>query len=218
VPARLYLRGEPVPHPAGQLFGAVAAAFVRAIGVVGEPPDPATDFAQLAEPGGGPPYFGGSIQPLTLRQTAALLLRALPVAERFHLGAVFNLSADPEYAVGGDAGGAIQLQKALAELNRVTSPALDKIPVAPLFYLHATASQRSATRDLEDYARYWKQTRGIPERRVHTGKYAQYLRAWDLREGWAATTGRGRRRSSTPPGNCGCPSRRRPIATARPSI
>jgi len=73
----------------------------------------------------------------------------------------------------------------LDELTRTPSPALDSVPVAPLFYLHLGASQRSLIRDAEDQIQRWKAKRGLGSSKVQTAKLTEHLRVWDLREGWA---------------------------------
>jgi hypothetical protein len=183
-PAGRYFKGEPSSSEDFPGQGQLAAAFLRLIGVIGEAPDPATDATTLSAAVGGNFYLGDTIQPLTLRQTAKLLIDALPTADRAFLGAVFSVSADQESAADGDNSEVARRLKAWAELSRIRSPALDRVPDAPLFYLHAAASQRAITRDAERYARHWKSRRNLAERRIRTEKFSGYLQAWDVREGW----------------------------------
>jgi hypothetical protein len=67
---------------------------------------------------------------------------------------------------------------------QLSNAALDSFPIAPLFYVHMGASQRTIAKDLGELVRRWKRKHSILERRVHTEKLQSYLDVWDQREGW----------------------------------
>jgi hypothetical protein len=117
-----------------------------------------------------------------------MLINGLPPAERAVVGALLNNAGDIDYAEpGDDENRTIQKSLALAHLARISSAALDSCPDLPLFYVHLGASQRSISRDLEDQVRRWKKRRGLGSSKVHTAKLADYLKVWDLREGWTGS-------------------------------
>jgi hypothetical protein len=66
----------------------------------------------------------------------------------------------------------------------MSSTALDSYPDCPLYYVHVDASQRRIIEDVEALVRQWKERRNIPERRTRITHFDDYLRIWDLREGW----------------------------------
>ena len=70
------------------------------------------------------------------------------------------------------------------DLGRIASPTLDSCFEIPLFFVHLGASQRSILRDMEDQVRHWKACRELGTSKVHTANVADYLKVWDLREGW----------------------------------
>jgi hypothetical protein len=182
--ARSYFRGQPAAPLYRPELGAIGAAILRSIGVIGDAPDPATDFANLFDPPVGSLYLGDTIQPLTLRHMVRLLIEQLPTGERWLVGALFAHSSDAKKNDSVEPATDRQ-REAVARLGQAASPALDSFPAAPLFYLHAGASQRAIVRDVERYASNWKKRRNIPEHRIRPEKFRSYLQAWDLKEGWS---------------------------------
>jgi len=184
-----YRRGDIGDNPDQQLLRYAAMLYLGAIGVCGEPVNPETSFDELDLDGLDPAFLSGAVQPLTLRAVVAMLINALPPAERALVGALLTTSGNAEYRVKGDDElCTVQKQTAITELMKYRSTALDSYPDAPLFYIHMGASQRTTAQDVAAQVRRWKQRRGIDEKRVHTKKLASYLESWDLREGW---TGKG---------------------------
>jgi len=163
------------------LFGYAATFVLGAIGVRGEPPDPATPFEELTGPDHDPSFLSASVQPLTLRSTVEMLLVNLPPADRAFVGAILLNSGTADYDRESNAD---RRSIEVDELRRTPSAALDQVPVAPLFYFHLGASQRSLVRDAQDQIRRWKAKRGLGSSKVQTAKLTEHLRVWDLREGW----------------------------------
>jgi hypothetical protein len=183
--ARHYWKNELGEDPAQKLLRHASAVILRSIGVTGEPVAPGLSFQQLTNGNLDPAFLTGSVQPITLRAIVAMLINALPTAERRTVGALLMTGGDDEYTVEkDDSNRTFQKQIALGSLMRLASPVLDSCPDAPLFYIHLGASQRSITRDTEEQATLWKRRRNIPERRVPFKKLASYLEVLDRREGW----------------------------------
>lgn len=168
------------------------AAFLMlgAIGVSGDPVDPALTFEDLdGRDDIDPAFLSGAVQPMTFRTMTVAMINALPRAELAALGAFLMNAGGQEYALDGDnTDGWQQRLLTMSRLAQIPSVAFDSYPDTPLYYIHMGASQRTITRDVEEQVRRWKERRGIGERRVHTSNLAKYLEVWDLREGW---TGRG---------------------------
>ncbi len=135
--ARLYRHSEP-DTPAAQLqLRQAAMLMLGAIGVTGEPVDPAQSFEELDGGDLDPAFLSGTVQPMTLRSIAAMLIGALPQADRCALAGILSTSADDHCAVDGDtADRSLQKTQAMSRLAQICSPALDSYPVAPLFYIH----------------------------------------------------------------------------------
>lgn len=185
--ARRYRRGVQPGDPPGRAAAGYAATLaLGALGVVGEPVDPAAPFADLVGPDGDPAFLSGSVQPMTLRSVAAMLIAVLPPSDRAAVGALL-LSSGTEECYAGTGPDALPDYRAaaLGELDRTPSAALDSVPVAPLFYVHLGASQRAIARDMEEQVRRWKAKRGGGSSKVQAAKLPEYLEVWDLREGWA---------------------------------
>jgi hypothetical protein len=180
-----YRREAPGDRSDRTILGHAAVLMLGSIGVTGEPVGPETGFEELIEGHPDPTFLTGSVQPITFRAVVAMLINGLPPAERREVGLLL-LSADAdEFAVPGDNDNRdLQKRFALGDLTRLASPALDSCPEIPLFYIHLGASQRSIARDVEDQARRWKARRGLGSRKVHTANLDEYLKVWDLREGW----------------------------------
>ena len=171
--------------PYEQLMRYAAMAMLNLIGISGSPVDPATP-AQVAL-GPSCDFMGpsGSVQPMTFRTMARMLIQCLPRAERICLASIFQVSASSEYAQTGDDESQLrQRQIALVELARLKSPPLDSFAETSLFYIHPEASQRTVQSDLAVVMGKLKKQRGIPEKRLGLNKFKKCLAVWDLREGW----------------------------------
>jgi hypothetical protein len=163
-------------------YGPAAMYLLGMIGVTGEPPDPAISFDDLGDL--DPALLSGSIQPMTIRNMISILVAALPTAELQVLRAILDAAVHPDYAIQGDNDQTLQKRMAQGHLMRLSSAILDSYPDAPLYYIHLDASQRRIVEDVEVFIRRWKERRKIPERRTRIQDFADYLKVWDLREGW----------------------------------
>lgn len=174
-----------VDHSDRTLLGLAAVLMLGSIGVTGEPVGPETEFDKLIGDHIDPAFLTGSVQPISFRAIVAMLISGLPSAEREAVGSLLLTVDDDAFAVPGDnADRDLQRQFALENLMRFASSALDSCPEIPLFYIHLGASQRSIARDVEDQTRRWKERLGLGSSKLHTAKLDDYLRVWDLREGW----------------------------------
>ena len=183
--ARKYRLDEPVDHQAQALLRLAAAMVLGSIGVSGEPISPATDSAGLMGEGAAPMFLTGSVQPLTLRAFATVLLRVLPQAEREAVARCLVAAGDVAHRVSGDdEDRQHQASIALSDLARLPSAVLDSCLENPIFFIHMGASQRSIVRDIEEQVRLRKAKSGLGSSKVQTANLGNYLAAWDLREGW----------------------------------
>jgi hypothetical protein len=180
--ALAYRRNELSPNTPEAADGLAAMYILGLIGITGEPPDPAIDFGQLGDV--DPAFLSGSVQPMTVRNIISLLIAQLPKPELEILRAITDLAVNSECAISGDSDFVLQKRNANSHLMRVASPLLDSYPDAPLYYIHLNASQRRIVEDVEVYVRGLKERRSIPERRTRISEFEDYLKIWDLREGW----------------------------------
>jgi hypothetical protein len=180
--ARGYRRSEFAADSDERQNGLVAMYLLGLIGVTGEPEDPACAFEELGDV--DPAFLSGSVQPMTIRNIICILISQLPRAELECLRAVLDVAIDPEYAVAGDSDATLQKRKASSYLMQVASQLFDSYADAPLYYIHLDSSQRRIVDDVETFIRRWKERRNIPERRTRIQEFPDYLRVWDMREGW----------------------------------
>lgn len=183
--AQRYRGGDMGKDANERLLRYAGVQLLGVIDVYGEPVSPERRFEELDD-SVDPTFLSGAIQPLSLRATVAMLISALPKAERAFVGALLSTSSSPEYALPDD-DDTQSMQKRLALLHLLQTPsvALDSHLDAPLFYIHLGASQRTIIHDIEEQVRRRKARLEIEERRVHTTKLQSYLDVWDLREGWS---------------------------------
>lgn len=176
---RAYYRQEPLRYVAEEYFRQVAVAMLAAIGVSGEPPDPATKFADLGEADLQPGWLCGAVQPITLRGIAGLLIAALPketlgdVGLRLVEAGCDDRDNEPP-----------RRTQAMLELSTLDKPGLDSYLDEPIVSVNPAASGRQITEALSELLKDWKSERGLSEKRDRSDKYADYLQVWDLREGW----------------------------------
>ncbi|MBA3313750.1 MAG: hypothetical protein H0T47_10740 [Planctomycetaceae bacterium] len=155
-----------------------ASLILAGIGVADALPDPATPYDELT----------GSVQPVTLRSLATLLLNTLPERELELVGHLFRSVVLPDNAIDGDdEHETLRRTEVMTQLDQVQIAALDSLPLTPLFHIHLGASGRTVTSDVERLLSEWRRRLGLPERRVPVQRLGDYLRVWDLREGWTGS-------------------------------
>lgn len=159
------------------------AAALLSIGVTGPPVDPTIEFSQIDLSGHKNPWLAGPLQPMSFRGMVTLLLTALPRETLAEIGRKFARAAQP----GSDDGMMPQLSVTL-ELLADELPGLDALADEPLVAVNPAASQTQIVNALKQELADWKRERQLPDRRDRSDRYHEYLRAWDLREGWRAGT------------------------------
>jgi|GEM_PF-1509322 len=143
------------------------------------PPDPRQGFDALDMHDLGGLWLGGAVAPAMLRTLAQILLLALPASQRAQLGRLLNESA--EYGSSDSP----QMRGIYSRLAELTDPAWDSFPEVPFLSVNLQMPLRAISEAMEELVRRWKEERGIPEHRRRDDKLVEYLRAWDLREGWS---------------------------------
>ena len=179
---KAHYRNEPLSIEVEDLFRQVAVVFLGAIGVSGEPLDPATEFTELGAEELQPAWLSGAVHPITLRGIAALLIAALPKETVGYVGLQL-------VEAGCDERKDEPPRQAQAILNLATldKPGLDRYPDEPIVSVNPAASGRQITEAVSELVKHWKDQRGLEEKRDRSDKYPDYLRVWDLREGWTGS-------------------------------
>lgn len=177
--ARAEHRGHPIEQPEDADLRQGAIAILWMIGVNGEPPDPATSFADLGEGDLANGWLSGAVHPVTMRGIAGILLAALPTDTLGHLGRIFlhagNDDPDEESS---------KRQEALQQLTTANHSGLDDVLDEPIVSIDPTASERKIGDAMDLLLKQWKQARGLGDNRSRTDKFDEYLEVWDLREVW----------------------------------
>lgn len=175
--ARAHHRDEPIESEPEALFRTLGVLALGMIGVTGEPPDPATEFEEL---GGqlNSAWLSGAVHPITFGGLAGLLCAYLSRPALKQLGEIF-LAASKVPTVGREP----QIE-ALMQLSTLKIPDLDKFPDEPFVSINPAASGRQVEEALQTLLPQWKDERSLPKQRARLDKQVEYLRVWDLREGW----------------------------------
>lgn len=180
--ARRHIRREPIQDPREHVMGPAACAVLTAIGVTGEPVDPATPFAELGEDDLHQAWLSGVVHPITCRGLAGLLLAVLPKETLGTLGYLFTVAAcdDRDDKMP-------QLVEAFQTLQQSDKPGLDSFVNEPIVSVNPVASAKQITEAIGELLHDWKAERDLSERRIRSDKFPQYLQVWDLREGWTGS-------------------------------
>jgi len=158
----------------------MALAHLAAIGVSGEPVDPASSFSELESNQLQPAWLSGAVHPVSLRGLTALLITALPQDVLGELSDLF-LQASREQRPNESP----PKHAALGELARMQVAELDCYVDEPFVSINPAASGRTITEAINELLPKWKAERELREQRDRSDKYPEYLSVWDRREGWA---------------------------------
>lgn len=174
-----HYRQEATSNEFERLLRQMAIVFLAAIGVSGEPPDPATLFEDLGEANLNNAWLSGAVHPITMKGLAGILIAGLPKETLSGIGELFL-----EAARDDEPGGAPRTHEALQVLALLGEASLDCYPDEPFVSINPAASQRQIEEALNSLLVQWKAERGLTEQRDRSDKVPDYLRVWDLREGW----------------------------------
>jgi hypothetical protein len=166
-------------------FGLQAQLLLGGIGVYGPPVSPSSTIDEILE-GSEPALLSGSLQPMTLRVMASLLIQNLDPEEK-----VFFIQRLIETAQAANQPDLPReevrqvIAEAIQQMNATALPGFNAFADKPLFFMHLGASLSAIEDDALDQAKRWKKRMGIGEPpRIRKKIYAEYLKVWDLREGW----------------------------------
>jgi hypothetical protein len=176
--ARDYHRNEPVTDPREPLLRQASMVILGVIGVSGEPPDPATEFDQLADHLQAA-WLSGAVHPVSFRGLAGLCIASLPEETLATLGTLL-LEASRE----DEENRPPSRIRAVMDLATAEAPGLDSYVQEPIVSINPAASGRQVTEAIQSLLSEWKAERQLSERRDRSDKYQEYLQVWDLREGW----------------------------------
>ncbi len=176
-------------QPSGDMREQIAAKILGGIGVAESmaPLAPKLGPEALGTGDLGGAWTGGAVAPAMLRTLAITLLAALPAPQRFQLGRLLCESAEYESSDSP------QMGVIASRLALMKEPAWDSYPKIPVVSINLEMPQRAINEAIEELVRTWKAERNITERRRRDDKLDEYLKVWDLREGWSAGTYEGSR-------------------------
>jgi hypothetical protein len=175
---RYHLR-EPLSSESEGVIRKAAIAILGGIGVGGLPFDPAESFDQISAHPGAENWLEGTVHPVSCRGLISMLISALPARTLAEVGAFLTRHFTDE---GTDGFGKFD---ALVEFCRFPDPQLDQYVDEPILSVSPSASLRALERDLPPAVSVWKDRPGQTEYRSHEACFEQFLRVWDLREGWS---------------------------------
>jgi hypothetical protein len=169
---------NPSCDEARRKMGEAATLMLRLIGVTGDPPPLATKFGEMDETRLARAWSQGAIAPLSFRSLALTMLHGLPPDSRQVVADLLTRAP-----CDGDAEDAHGYSLA-TELMRLPDPSLDQLPNAPIIGINVDAPLRTIVKAVESWVQERKTLLGISEHRRRDDKLPEYLRVWDLREGW----------------------------------
>ncbi len=155
-----------------------AQLILQQINVSDEPPPPSRGFDELDENDLPSYWSAGAITPVQIRNLVTILVgRLLSNETKRAIVDLLNRSLDIE-------AGTQQEYDLLYEVTKGDFPEFDKYLPNLMVILNPQAPQRAVSKAVEDLVREFKTERGIPEQRRRDDKLDEYLKVWDLREGW----------------------------------
>ncbi len=156
-----------------------SAQFLRVIGVTSFAPDPSVEFSEIGIGLGENGWLRGSISPVTLRGIWGMLVSLLP-PEVFSETAIRLANA---MTVGGDSDE--RRSAGLMALQQVDESQIDQLLAEPIVNINPAVSNRQIIEDLNRLLDRLRAERNIEVGRDRSESYPDYLRVWDLREGWS---------------------------------
>ena len=187
-----YLQGWDLAHrhhagvladPLAARYGRLAASILMGIGVSGDPPAPTAGADALGLNQLAAVWQEGAVAPLTYR-AAAMQLAELPRESRMAVSAILLNSCHAAEGERGDDFDADRRRTLVMALVAAADPVLDRLPNRPFLGVNLFAPLRAIKQAVGSLVSEWKAAQNIGDRRRRPDMLDDYLRVWDLREGW----------------------------------
>jgi len=170
--------------PQERVLGEAAHTVLLAIGLSGDPPPPSSDVEALGLHQLGNAWQGGAVSSLSLRAMAMALVM-LPPHVRGTVGRLLQESAaSSEGSLQSASDEAERRFRYASALRDLQSPELDGSPSRPIVGLNIEVPKQAVLDAVEQILTEWRTRENVQERRRRPEMYDDYLRVWDLREGW----------------------------------
>lgn len=147
------------------------------IGYSGPTISPATEFKDIGEDE-LPEWMSGSIHPISTRGMLSIALATLSPAALKDISRLFEHAAKEESEEGD-----FRVQ-AQFELMRVTDESLDQYPDELIVSLAPQSTVKQFQADAKAVLERFQEQRKLHPGRTRADRYEDYLRIWDMREGW----------------------------------
>jgi len=169
------------PHSELERVLSDAARFMlMAIGYVGPPQPPAKSAEELGITAQTGPWKEGAISRVTVRSLVVTLAgRLLPAETKRKIAELLLKSCDVDMQTPSEEHSAF-----VRDLTQGRHLHFDDSLPELFVLINPYAPGRSAGSAVQKIIRDFKKERGIPEKRRRAANFDDYLRVWDLREGW----------------------------------
>lgn len=175
--ARKYFVNTPELSEEESFAAGIAHLQLKLIGFPGQPRHPSVDFDSLDETPLPESLRAGAVRPLTIRDAVALLAGNASKGVLQYAGTLlYQASLDDE--------GEPRKLNVLKQIEKVELVGIDDYLDVPVFTINPKASNAQISKDLASLLEGFRG--GEPTPRSRPDKHAEYLRVWDMREGWAA--------------------------------
>jgi hypothetical protein len=155
----------------------IAHLQLKLIGFPGQPRPPSVEFDSLDETPLPASLRAGAVRPLTMRDAVALLAGNASKNVLQYAGTLlYQASLDDE--------GEPSKLNVLRQLEKVELAGIDDYLDVPVFTINTKASNAQISKDLASLLEGFRGSEPTP--RSRPDKHAEYLRVWDMREGWTA--------------------------------
>lgn len=161
-----------------RMAGQAAVVMLQAIGVTNDPIAPSAGPEELGLSAVAKAWQKVALWPMTFRGLAGAMLTELPTESRLAIGQLLVQSAQ------ADINPLQPRYRLFNEFSQLRDASLDNVPIAPIIGVNINAPMKTIVEALEQQVRVWKDQAGVTEHRRRDDRLPEYLKVWDLREGW----------------------------------
>ena len=176
-PSRVH-HSQTETSPEECLYNKFASVVMQNLGIGIAPPHPGSAAADLGLKDLAKHWSEGAIAPISFSAMVASLIKDLPIETRRLVGEFFIESAVLVEDMSA------KNYELIGRLIRSIDPSLHCYPNRAIIGINLFAPQRAIVAAIKSFVKAKKTELDIPEQRRRFEKMEEYLKVWDLREGW----------------------------------